>query len=64
MRVVTTCETSEENRPAAFDVTFRDDIKMTRNTHRRGRVQESGRMRWILSSEMGLVLVLGSSTWM
>ncbi len=37
---------------------------MRGDTHRRGRLQESGRSRWILSSEMGHVAVLGSSTWM
>jgi hypothetical protein len=35
---------------------------MTRNIHRRGRVQESGRLPWILSSEMVHLPVLGSST--
>jgi len=33
-------------------------------THRRDRVQESGRLRWILSSEMRHVPVLASSMWM
>lgn len=37
---------------------------MRGDAHRRGRVQESGRLRWILSSEMGHVTVLGSSMWM
>jgi hypothetical protein len=37
---------------------------MKGDTHRRGRVQESGRLRWILSSEKGHVSGLGSSMWM
>ena len=36
---------------------------MRGDTHRKGRVQESGRLRWILSSEMGHVPVPGSSMW-
>jgi hypothetical protein len=61
MRVVTMCEASEENRPAGLDITFRDGGRMTRNTYRRGREQGSGRKRWIPSSEMVHVAVLGSS---
>jgi hypothetical protein len=38
--------------------------QVRKDTHRRGRVQESGRLRSILSSEMGHVTVLGSSMWM
>jgi hypothetical protein len=38
--------------------------QMRGDTHRRGRMQECGRLRWILSSEMGHVPVLGSSMWM
>ena len=43
------------------DITFWDGGSMTRNTHKRDRVQESGSLRWILLSEMGSVSVLGSS---
>jgi hypothetical protein len=60
-RVVTRCETSEENRPAACNITVRYLNQMRGDTHRRGRMQECGRLRWILSSEMGHVAVLGSS---
>lgn len=62
--MVTRCETNEENRPAVVGVTFGDSGSMTRNTHRRGTVQESDSLRWILLSGMGLVSVLESSMWM
>lgn len=65
-REVTKCEASEENRPATrwYHSQRRASGAVRGNTHRRGRVQESGRLRWILLGEMGPVPVRGSSTWM
>ena len=62
--MVKRCETSEEMRKKDQPCLLKTADQMRGNTHKRDRVQESGRLRWILSSEMGHVLVLGSSIWM
>ena len=61
-RVVKRGDVSEEDRPAACNITARYGGPKRWDTHRRGRAQESGTLWWILSSETKHVSVLGSST--